>query len=126
VRPTDYSKRRLRDEPRREPEITRAFFVLIFEAAGPIPSLRTWTKDWLQRITDMVADALRAAQRDGTLRVDVDPEAEAELFASSGIGLALRWIVEDDLEHYDHGLLRLRHRIESLRGPAVGRGSRTD
>jgi hypothetical protein len=62
-----------------------------------------------------VADALRAAQQDGTVRDDIDPDAEAELFTSSGVGLALRWIVEDDLEHYDRALLNLRRRFELLR-----------
>jgi hypothetical protein len=84
----------------------------------PIPALRPWTKDWLQRTLDQVTDALRVAKADGEADADVDPEAEAELFVSAGIGLALRWIVEDDLAHYDRGLLRLRRRFESLQRPA--------
>ena len=40
----------------------RAFFVLTFEAAGPIPTLRPWCREWWDRYQSQMEETLRAGR----------------------------------------------------------------
>jgi AcrR family transcriptional regulator len=107
--------RLLRQQARAEPALFRAFYTLVFEAAGPVPSLRPWIADWLERCTTEAADSLRAGQADKTIRVDIDPDAEAEQFVSSGVGLGFQFVIDNNLERFDEGLARWADRFERTR-----------
>lgn len=102
----------VRAQVRDDPKIIRAFYMLIFESAGPIPQLRPWTEDWLRRCVDMTRDALRA---EPALAEQVDVDAEAEQFVAAAVGLAFRYVISGDLEAWDLGLDRLRQRFETMR-----------
>jgi AcrR family transcriptional regulator len=78
-----------------ERELMRAFCVISFEAAGPIPSLRSWYSQWLAHYEREMADHLRAGQRDGTVRPGIDPDTEAHDFVLKGIGLVFRWTLDE-------------------------------
>jgi AcrR family transcriptional regulator len=82
-----------------ERELMRAFCVMSFEAAGPIPSLRSWYSRWLADYERRMADQLRAGQLDGSVRHDLDVEHEAAEFLLHGLGLVFRWTL--DPEGYD-------------------------
>src|ERR1700738_3277578 len=63
-----------------ERELMRAFCVMSFEAAGPIPSLRSWYSQWLEGYELQMAEQLRAGQLDGSVRPDLDVDHEAAAF----------------------------------------------
>jgi len=83
------------DEP-----TARAFFVLTFETAGPIPSLRPWYREWFARYEQQMQDTLRVGQADGSIRADLDHEVEAKGFVAYGLALAFRLTL--DWDGYDY------------------------
>jgi hypothetical protein len=103
----------LRRELRRDPAALRAFMVLSFEAATPIPELREWIVDWVGRYENQTVAELRAAQRDGSVRPDLDPTREARRFISTGIGHAFRWTIAPETFDYDAALRDWRAETES-------------
>jgi AcrR family transcriptional regulator len=105
----------IRQQARADPALLRAFYTLVFEAAGPVPSLRPWIADWLERCTTEAADTLRAGQADKTVRADIDPAADAEQFVSSGVGLGFQFAIDNDLDRFDEGLARWAARFERAR-----------
>lgn len=105
----------LRNQLLDDEHIVRAFFTLFFEASGPIPALRPWTVQWLDRCEHNVADAVRAEQRDGVVRGDIDPDVEGQQFVACGVGLALRWLASGDTEQYRTAIAALHSRLEGLR-----------
>jgi AcrR family transcriptional regulator len=105
----------IREQAGAEPALIRALYALVFEAAGPVPSLQPWMTDWLQRCTNDAADALRAGQADKTVRADIDPDAEAQQFVSSGIGLGFQFALDNNLEKFDAGLARWAERFGRAR-----------
>jgi AcrR family transcriptional regulator len=102
-----------------EPQLLRAFCVMSFEAAGPVPALRPWYSQWLADYERQIAAHLKAGVRDGTVRKDVDAEHVAADFVLHGIGLVFRWTL--DSEHFDLGgrLRAWRDRLESDQGGAT-------
>jgi AcrR family transcriptional regulator len=83
-----------RDLAAESPEFLRAFFILVFEAVGPIAGLRPWLEGWLERYEAGIAAALRVGQRDGSVRPAVDPGLEAHRVNDVGLGLAFRWALD--------------------------------
>jgi AcrR family transcriptional regulator len=79
-----------------ERELMRAFCVMSFEAAGPIPSLRGWYSLWLVGYERQMAGQLRAGQLEGSVRADLDPDHEAAQFVLTGLGLVFRWTLDPD------------------------------
>lgn len=75
------------------PDLMRGFFALCFESFGPVPSLNEWINDWLSRYDEATTSALRAGRVDGSIRLDIDPDAEASAFVAMGLGYAFRWMV---------------------------------
>lgn len=78
----------------------RAFFVLTFEASGPIPALRPWYRDYFARYEAQMARTLRAGQADGSIRTDLDVDIESKAFVSYSLGLAFRLTL--DWDGYDY------------------------
>jgi AcrR family transcriptional regulator len=83
------------DEP-----LARAFFVLTFETAGPIPSLRPWYREWITRYEQQMQQTLRDGQRDASIRAELDHDVEAKGFVSYSLGLAFRLTL--DWDGYDY------------------------
>jgi AcrR family transcriptional regulator len=114
----------IQDEIRTAPRHMRAFYTLVFEAVGPIPSLRPWVEDWLARCVRHAAACLTAARQAGQLRDDVDIDGEAELFVYSGVGLGYRFVYDSDLPEFAKALERWRVRFDNARKPSRTRSTR--
>jgi len=84
----------VQDEP-----LARAFFVLCFETAGPVPRLRPWFSTWFADYEVKMKTSLRAGQKDGTIRHDLDLDEEARAFIRNSVGLAFRKVL--DWDNYD-------------------------
>ena len=106
------------------PRHMRAFYTLVFEAVGPIPSLRPWVQDWLARCVRHAAACLTAARQAGQLRDDVDIDGEAELFVYSGVGLGYRFVYDSDLSEFAKALERWRVRFDNARKPSRRKAKR--
>jgi AcrR family transcriptional regulator len=105
----------IQDEIRTAPGHMRTFYTLVFEAVGPIPSLRPWVEEWLARCVQTAAACLNAANHAGELRSDIDIEGEAELFVYSGVGLGYRYTYDNDLSEFNRSLGKWRVRFENAR-----------
>jgi hypothetical protein len=81
-----------------EPEMFRAMIVLSFEAPGPLAAIRPWYEQLITRFEAEMVDHLRDGQRDGSVRLDLDLEREAEVYVSYGIGLCFRWTTFEDFD----------------------------
>lgn len=114
----------IQSEIRSAPKHMRAFYTLVFEAVGPIPSLRPWVEDWLARCVRRATACLTAARRAGELRDDVDIDAEAELFVYSGVGLGYRFVYDSDLSEFDRSLARWSVRFENACQPSHRKAKR--
>lgn len=110
----------IRAQIRDDTQLLRAFYTLFFEAAGPVPSIKPWSRRWFAQCEELAATALCAAQRDGSARADLDPAEEATRFVSSGVGLGFRWLMDEDSEAFDRALVGWRVRFESYRTSAPG------
>lgn len=81
------------------PENMKAILVLSFEAPGPVSSIRGWYQDLIARFEAEMVEHLAQGQRDGSVRMDLDREREAEIYVSYGVGLCFRWVMfRDDFD----------------------------
>jgi AcrR family transcriptional regulator len=106
---------RVLDEER---ELMRAFCVMSMEAGVAISSLRDWYTTWLARYEHQMADHLREGQADGTVRADLDPEAEAGQFVLTGLGLIFRWTLSPDTYDLAEQFRLWRARLERDYAPS--------
>jgi AcrR family transcriptional regulator len=79
-----------------DPQLLRAFFVVMFEAIGPVPVLRPHVSGWLARLESATAQAVEQGRRDGTVRADVDAGAVVSELNHLSIGIVYRWLLEDE------------------------------
>jgi AcrR family transcriptional regulator len=81
---------------REDQTMARSFFVLTFEAAGPIPSLRPWYRGYFDRYQTQMRESLRLGEADGSIRPGLDAAMESQQFVSHALGLAFRWTLDWD------------------------------
>jgi AcrR family transcriptional regulator len=74
----------------REPETMRAMIVLTFETPAALQNFSGWFDGLIADYEAELADHLAAGQADGSVRKDLDPAREAEVFVSYAIGLCFR------------------------------------
>ena len=77
-------------------ELMLALSVMSLEAGVGIGSLRSWYVTWFAEYERQIAEHLREGQADGSVRTDVDPEAEAAQFVLTGLGSIFRWTLSPD------------------------------
>lgn len=106
---------RLRAQLVDDEQVIRAFFTLFFESSGPIPALRPWAVQWLERSERIAADAVRAEQQAGRVPAHIDADAEGAHFVACGAGFAMRWLVSGDTEAYRCALTEIHSRFSALR-----------
>jgi AcrR family transcriptional regulator len=94
-----------------------AFLVLCYEAVGPIPSLIPWMRDWFASYQAQLATALRAGQRDGTIRSDLDPDTEAQDVTFYATGLCFSLTLHRDVPDFTAAVQRLRARLDAAWRP---------
>lgn len=114
---------RLRDEVVANPELMRGFYALCFESIGPVPSLRSWITDWLDRYEAATEMAIMVGIADGSIRADINSRSEARAFVASGLGYAFRWMVAPTIGY--ESLLRqwqddVREHLSTGRGSHAG------
>jgi hypothetical protein len=97
-----------------DPQLLRAFLIVLFEAVGPVPALRSHVRAWLTRLERATRLALEDGQHDGSVRADVDADAVIEEFAHLSIGLVYRWVLEGDQFDLAGALTRWRRRLAAV------------
>jgi AcrR family transcriptional regulator len=108
----------LRQVAAEDPERLRAFFVLCFEAVGPIPSLGPWMRDWFGAYHQQLAAALRAGQLDGSVREEINPDTEAQDVAYYAAGLCFSFTLHRDAGDFVAAIERLHVRLRDAWLPA--------
>lgn len=76
-----------------EPELIRAMIALTFETPVALRGFAPRFEELIEIYQDELAEHLRAGQRDGSVRDDLDVEREAEQFVSYAIGLCFRSVL---------------------------------
>ena len=74
----------------------RVLYSLMFEAVGPDALVRTRIADLNQEQIERFGDHLQRGIDDGTIRDDVDVEAEAHLVLAGLRGMAFLWMVDPE------------------------------
>src|SRR2546426_10834633 len=98
----------LRELTARE-ERLRALYVLMGEALGPVPELRSVFAQLNESIRSAAGGCIRRGIEEGQIRPDVDPGAGAALFLALLRGGAMQWLL-------DPGAVDLAARRESAKG----------
>jgi AcrR family transcriptional regulator len=95
----------------RDPETMRAMIVLTFETPGPLQNFAGWFDRLIAGYEAELAQHLAAGQADGSVRGDLDPEREAEIFVSYSIGLCFRSVLRRDVYDFAGEIKAFRRRI---------------
>jgi AcrR family transcriptional regulator len=95
----------------REPETMRAMIVLTFETPGPLQNFAGWFERLIAGYEAELAEHLAAGQADGSVRRDLDPVREAEIFVSYSIGLCFRSVLRRDSYDLPGEIRAFRRRI---------------
>lgn len=86
----------LLDAVEREPETMRAMIVLTFETPAALQNFSGWFDGLIGEYQAELANHLAAGQADGSVKADLDPAREAEVFVSYAIGLCFRSALRRD------------------------------
>jgi AcrR family transcriptional regulator len=73
-------------------ERLRVLYVLMGEALGPVPEMRSVFGDLDQGFRQMAVGWIEAGIAAGEIRADVDPRLEAAIFVGTLRGVALQWL----------------------------------
>ncbi|MBB3600597.1 AcrR family transcriptional regulator [Mycolicibacterium sp. BK556] len=95
----------------REPETMRAMIVLTFETPGPLQTFAGWFDRLIAEYESELAAHLATGQRDGSVRPDLEPAREAEVFVSYAIGLCFRSALRRDDYDFTGEIRAFRDRI---------------
>jgi AcrR family transcriptional regulator len=95
----------------REPETMRAMIVLTFETPGPLRNFAGWFDRLIAGYEAELAGHLAAGQADGSVRRELDPAREAEVFVSYSIGLCFRSVLRRDTYDFPGEIEAFRSRI---------------
>jgi AcrR family transcriptional regulator len=98
----------------REPKTMRAMIVLTFETPGPLQNFAGWFDRLIGGYEAELAEHLAAGQADGSVRGDLDPDREAEIFVSYSIGLCFRSVLRRDSYDFAGEITAFRRRIAAL------------
>jgi AcrR family transcriptional regulator len=103
-----------------EPEIIRAMIVLTFETPAALSSFAPWFDDLINGYQSELAGHFAAGQRDGSVRDDLDPDREAEVFVSYAIGLCFRSVLVREGYDFAAQISAWRSRLEAHCAVPVG------
>jgi AcrR family transcriptional regulator len=95
----------------REPETMRAMIVLTFETPGPLQTFAGWFDRLIAEYESELTAHLATGQGDGSVRPDLDPAREAEIFVSYAIGLCFRSALRRDDYDFPGEIRAFRNRI---------------
>ncbi|WP_179467128.1 TetR/AcrR family transcriptional regulator [Mycolicibacterium vinylchloridicum] len=114
----------LLDAVEREPETMRAMIVLTFETPGPLQGFAGWFDRLIAEYESELTAHLSTGQGDGSVRPDLDPAREAEIFVSYAIGLCFRSALRRDGYDFAGEIRAFRNRIAAQY--AIPRGRRRE
>lgn len=104
----------LAERNKRDPEVVRAFTVLVGESVSAEHPARRWAQQRYPRFQADIAAALRRGVEDGEIRSDVDLDAIAAEIIAMMDGLQVQWVLNPAridmtyvLGHYFTGLKQL-------------------
>ncbi len=86
----------VRDQASEAPVESRAFYLLLFEALGPLPELRPRFAALHESIRRGTADRIRAGIEAGHVRSDIDPDAQAALQLGAIRGIMYQWLLDPE------------------------------
>ena len=95
----------------REPETMRAMIVLTFETPAALQNFSGWFDGLIADYQAELVDHLAAGQADGSVRNELDPAREAEVFVSYAIGLCFRWALRRDTYDFPGEIKAWRARL---------------
>jgi AcrR family transcriptional regulator len=78
------------------PSAMRALYVLLFESVLELSSMRDEFKKMDSELRKLAAAYLVEGQKSGTIRADIDAEAQAALMLAAVRGITLQWMVDPD------------------------------
>ena len=104
----------LHDSVKREPETMRALIVLTFETPGALREFAGWFDDLIAQYESEVESHFKQGQEDGSVRVDLEPAREAEVFVSCQVGMCFRYVLRHDGYDLLGELRSWRERIKGL------------
>jgi len=81
---------------RRNPDVVRLFFVLLFDALGPRTDLRARYGGIYERFRDYGRQWLRTARDGGAIAADTDPGAAATAIIGALAGVTLQWFLDPE------------------------------
>ncbi len=81
------------DACEKAPNRIRAYYALLREADGPVPAVRDTITRLHASERGHIAGLIRGGQRSGTVRADVDPNAEATVFLGVMRGVTMQWLL---------------------------------
>ena len=82
------------DAVKESPNGVRALYALLFEAMGPVPTLRDKFEQLHQHLRRDLAHWIEAGQAEGSVRPDVHSMTEATLFLATIRGVTLQWLLD--------------------------------
>ena len=74
----------------------RTFYALMFEALGPTPDLLPEFRELHRTFRSDIERTVRAGVQTGTIRADVDPQAQAALLLAAQRGIAFQWLLDPE------------------------------
>jgi len=90
------------------PLLLRAIFVASFEAVGAAQVVRPTVVRWLDELVARSGSWLTDGIADGSVRADLDVDAEADRFLVEAIGSSYRWVLAPETVDYPAHLLAWR------------------
>lgn len=99
---------------RRSPVETRAFYLLLFEALGPLPELQPRFAALHDSIRGGVADRIRKGIAEGNVPADLDPDAQAALIIGAMRGAMYQWLLDPDRVDLDRVLGEQRRNMRRI------------
>lgn len=112
------------ERARRAPVETRAFYLLLFEALGPLPELQPRFAALHESIRGQIALRIRDGITAGNVRDDVDPDAQAALIVGAIRGAMYQWLLDPERVELDHLLGELRNNTRRILEQAETRSAR--
>ncbi len=86
----------VKEQARNHPVEVKAFFLLLFEALGPLPEMRPRFAEVHRQQRAGVTRWIRAGIAAGRVRADVDAEAQAGLFLAVFRGAMYQWLLDPE------------------------------
>ncbi|MDJ0788891.1 MAG: TetR/AcrR family transcriptional regulator [Myxococcota bacterium] len=110
----------VRSQAHQAPVELKAFYLLLFEALGPLPELRPRFAELHRRMRAGAAHWIRAGVEAGVVGSDVDAEAQAGLFVGAFRGAMYQWLLDPEHVDLDRLLDEQQRSVRRVLEPAAG------